>query len=190
MPNKYEREIEEILRNMDRTEPKPGLGNRIRAFNRPRPRRPRRLGTFGLTACEVFLLSGILVILFAAGLRYFFGTNQPTFGFLAEDALTGFIALLGFVLFVVGLVIGWRSGFSGGGITSTNWRSTTNYNNVTSRSDSGSASENKVVRMQTRRRRNPFSGIATQIRILRLKMRYQRIRDHDDSENSRQPRPR
>ena len=50
MPNKYEREIEEILRNMDRPEPKPGLGNRIRAFNRPRPRRPRHFGAFGLTA--------------------------------------------------------------------------------------------------------------------------------------------
>ncbi len=29
MPNKYEREIEEILRNMERTEPKPGLGQKL-----------------------------------------------------------------------------------------------------------------------------------------------------------------
>jgi hypothetical protein len=182
MPNKYEREIEEILRNMDRAEPKPGLGNRIRAFNRPRPRRPQRFGSFGLTACEVFLLAGILLILLGAGLRYFYGGNQPTFGILAGDALSGFVALLGFVLFVVGLVIGWRNGFTGGRIPSTNWRSTSNYTNVTSASN-GTSRESKVVRLQTHRNRNPFSAIATRIRILRLKMRYQRIRDHVDTES-------
>jgi hypothetical protein len=183
MPNKYEREIEEILRNMDRTEPKPGLGNRIRAFNRPRPRRPRGFGSFGLTACELFLLSGILLILLGAGLRYFYGANQPTFGILGDDALSGFIALFGFVLFVVGLVIGWRNGFSGSRLTSTNWRSTSNYTNVTSTGSNGSGSENKVVRLQTRRNRNPFSAIATRIRILRLKMRYRRLRDHDETQS-------
>jgi hypothetical protein len=29
MPNKYEREIEEILRNMERTEPKASLGKKL-----------------------------------------------------------------------------------------------------------------------------------------------------------------
>jgi hypothetical protein len=168
---------------MDRTEPKPGLGNRIRAFNRPRPRRPRRFGSFGLTACEVFLLSGILLILLGAGLQYFYGGDQPTFGILASDALSGFVALLGFVLFVVGLVIGWRNGFTGGRIPSTNWRNTSNYPNVTSASSNGTTSQSKVVRLQTRRNRNPFSAIATRIRIIRLKFRYQRIRDHVDTES-------
>lgn len=183
MPNKYEREIEEILRNMDRPEPKAGLGNRIRAFNRPRPRRPRHFGAFGLTPCEVFLLSGILLILIGAGFRYFYGVNQPTFGFLANDALTGIVALLGFLLFLVGLVIGWRSGFSGSRFPSTSWRSTTNYASAPPAGSNGSGTENKVVRIQTRRNRNPFSAIATQIRILRLKIRYQRIRDHVDTES-------
>ena len=190
MPNKYEREIEEILRNMDRPEPKPGLGNRIRAFNRPRPRRPRHFGAFGLTACEVFLLSGILLILFGAGLRDFYGANQPTFGFLAKDALTGIVASSVSCCFVVGLVIGWRSGFSGSRFPTTNWRSTTNYTSAPPATSNSSGTENKVVRIQTRRNRNPFSAIATQIRILRLKMRYQRIRDHVDTESSGQPRPR
>src|SRR5437879_13821173 len=37
MPNKYEREIEEILRNLERTEPKGGSGQRV---NRRAPRKP------------------------------------------------------------------------------------------------------------------------------------------------------
>jgi hypothetical protein len=183
MPNKYEREIEEILRNMDRPEPKAGLGNRIRAFNRPRPRRPRHFGAFGLTACEICLLAGILFILLGAGLRYFYGALQPTFGILANDAFSGLVALLGFALFVLGLVLGWRSGFSGSRFTATNWRGTSNYSGTNSAGSTASPTENKVVRIQTRRNRNPFSAIATQIRILRLKMRYQRIRDHVDTEN-------
>ena len=77
MPNKYEREIEEILRNMDRPEPKTGLGSRIRAFNRPRPRRARRAWDIGLSASEVFMLLGIAVIMLAAGLAYFWGDHQP-----------------------------------------------------------------------------------------------------------------
>jgi hypothetical protein len=184
MPNKYEREIEEILRNMDRPDPKPGLGNRIRAFNRPRPRRPRSLGVFGLTACEVCLLSGIILILCGAGLRYFYGTNQPTFGFLADDALSGWVALLGFALFVMGLIIGWRTGFSGGRIGSVSWRNPSGYTSTTSTSSNASSiSNNNVVRLQTRHNRNPFSALATRIRIIRLKMRYKRIRDHVDTED-------
>jgi len=176
MPNKYEREIEEILRNMDRPEPKQGLGNRIRAFNRPRPRRPRRVWEIGLSACELFLLSGILLILLGAGIKYFYGDNQP--GFFGNDSLSGWIALLGFALFVVGLIIGWRRGFSRGfnaGRASTpSWRGSDTTSSV--------AGDGKVVRLQTRRSRNPFTALVTQLRILRLKLRYQRIRDHSDSE--------
>jgi hypothetical protein len=36
--------------------------------------------------------------------------------------------------------------------------------------------------MSTRRRRNPFSDLITQFRILRLKMRYRRMRDREDME--------
>ena len=35
MPHKYQREIEEILRNLERTEPRQDLGERIRPFTRP-----------------------------------------------------------------------------------------------------------------------------------------------------------
>ena len=62
MPNKYQREIEEILRNMERTEPRQGLGDRIRAFNRPRPR-PRRELHWALNASETCILIGIALVL-------------------------------------------------------------------------------------------------------------------------------
>jgi hypothetical protein len=176
MPNKYEREIEEILRNMDRPEPKQGLGNRIRAFNRPRPRRPRRVWEIGLSACEVFLLSGIVLILLAAGIKYFYGGNQP--GFLGRDALSGWVALLGFALFVVGLIIGWRRGFSRG--FNSGRASTPSWRGSDTQKDLGG--DGKVVRLQTRHSRNPFTALTTQLRILRLKLRYQRIRDHIDGE--------
>ncbi|MGO8950809.1 MAG: hypothetical protein ACLQUY_24780, partial [Ktedonobacterales bacterium] len=81
MPNKYEREIEEILRNLDRPEPKTGLGSRIRAFNRPRPKRARRAWEIGLSASEVFLLVGIAVILLSAGLAFFYASHPLTFLF-------------------------------------------------------------------------------------------------------------
>jgi hypothetical protein len=176
MPNRYEREIEEILRNMDRPEPKQGLGSRIRAFDRPRPRRPRRVWEIGLSACEVFLLSGILLILLGAGIKYFYGDNQP--GFLGTDALSGLVGLLGFALFVVGLIIGWRRGFTrgfnSGRVSTPSWRGSDTQSNV--------SGDGKVVPLQTRRNRNPFTALMTQLRILRLKLRYQRIRDHIDSE--------
>ena len=42
MPNKYEREIEEILRNLDQSAPKPRLGQRLRRKTTPRPRSQQR----------------------------------------------------------------------------------------------------------------------------------------------------
>jgi hypothetical protein len=175
MPNKYEREIEEILRNLDRPEPKPGLGNRIRAFNRPRPRRPRRVWDVGLSISEVLLLAGIAVILLAAGLAYFYGPRQPTF--LGDIPLAGWLSIIGFALFVAGLAFGWRRGFNSGRVGTSSWRGT-NPTNFTSNNSSG---DGKVVQMHGRRSRNPLSAVATQIRILRLKMRYQRLRDREDS---------
>lgn len=173
MPNKYEREIEEILRNLDRPEPKPGLGSRIRAFNRPRPKRARRAWEFGLSASEMFLLAGILVILLAAGLAFFWYGRQPTF--LFDTPLVGWISLLGFALFVVGLVVGWRYGGSSGRASSIVRRSTTYTSSTTS-----TPADVNVVRLNSHRGHNPFSAVATQFRILRLKMRYQRLRDHEN----------
>jgi hypothetical protein len=175
MPNKYEREIEEILRNLDRPEPKPGLGNRIRAFNRPRPRRPRRVWEVGISLSEMLLLCGISVILLGAGLTYFFGPHLPMFP--GDVPVAAWISIVGFTLFVAGLVIGWRRGFNSGRVGTSSWRG----NNFTNSNGSNSAGDSKVVHLRARRNRNPLGALVTQVRILRLRMRYQRLRDHEDS---------
>jgi|GEM_PF-439961 hypothetical protein len=187
MPNKYEREIEEILKNMDRPEPGHSLGSRIRAFNRPRPRRPRRSWSFALNGSEICLMIGIALILVGAGMAFYFGSNPPTL--FGNGPIQAWIALAGFIFFVVGLVIGWRSYFrSGRAGTFTSWRGR-DYNSYSSSAASSSTSNtsstdtvDNVVRMSTRRRRNPFSDLITQFRILRLKMRYRRMRDREDME--------
>jgi hypothetical protein len=175
MPNKYQREIEEILRNLEGPEPKQGLGNRIRAFNRPRPRRPRRVWEVGVSLSEMLLFAGIAVILLGAGLTYFFGLHLPTF--LGDTPVAAWISIIGVALFVVGLVIGWRRGFNSGRAGTSSWRG----NNFTNSNGSNSVSDSKVVHLHARRSRNPLNALVTQIRILRLKMRYHRLRDHEDS---------
>src|SRR5437588_11592281 len=129
MPNKYEREIEEILRNMDRTETRPGLGSRIRSFNRPRPRpqRPRGTWNFFLNASELFMLLGIALILLAVGIAYYYGAKQPTF--FGDNPLSGWLGLVGFILFVVGLAFGWRRSFRGGRVGTSGWRGN-DFNNT------------------------------------------------------------
>lgn len=97
MPNRYWREIDEILRNMDRTEPRQGLSERIRAFNRPRVPKRRTIRT-PLKLTEVLALIGIALMLVGAGIA--FTTNHPSL-------LSGLVGLAGFVVFVLGLVQAW-----------------------------------------------------------------------------------
>ncbi|HLJ82142.1 MAG TPA: hypothetical protein VKT52_11685 [Ktedonobacterales bacterium] len=148
MPNRYEREIEEILRNMDRTEPRQGISDRIRAFNRPRQPKPRGIKT-PLSRIEIFILLGILLILIGAGIA--FTTGQ-------QSVLSGGVALGGFVLLVLGLAQSWFPRLFGARGAPV-WR-------------------DNVVDMRPPSR-NPFSIIATQFRILRLKLRYKRHRDRE-----------
>ncbi len=159
MPNKYEREIEEILRNMDHTETKTSIGNRIRSFNRPRPR-ARRSWPAPLNRTEILLLLGILLALAGAGLAYYFQSVYiPGTGF----SLSGIVALAGFACIVVALVLAWRDRFRGLKPTipaNRTWR--------------GASDESNIVEMTARR--GPFSGITTRVRLFRLKMRYRRTR--------------
>lgn len=147
MPNRYEREIEEILRNLDRTEPRQGLGERIRAFNRPRPAPRHTAPRLTLTRVETLLLIGIACALVAVGLTFY--NNTQTY-------VSGGFAVAGFVAIVLGLVIAWNERFRGAA------RPTWRGSNVTS--------------MTATRRRNPLSAIATRFRIFRLKLRYWRSR--------------
>jgi hypothetical protein len=151
MPNKYEREIEEILRNMDRADQGQSLSERIRAFNRParrtRPAGPRvRLRMKPATA---FLVLGIVFALVGAGLSYYFNHPDST----PLTYLIGAIGVLAFLSFVCGLFIGWSERF--GHAASPMWRG---------------------QRSSTPRRLHPMGAVVTQFRILRLKWRYWRTR--------------
>lgn len=102
MPNRYEREIEEILNRMEESEPRKGLGDRIRPFRR-RPARPARdLPSIHLPLLEMLLLIAIFLFLVAAGLAFYDGEPTP---------LSGWIGLAGLISFVVALVTGWRERF-------------------------------------------------------------------------------
>lgn len=156
MPNKYEREIEEILRNMERTEPpRQGLSDRIRAFNRPRPR-PQRGWRTPLNATEALFVLSIVLTFAAASLTYYLGQvvilRLPVVEVLTVN---GLLALGAFIALVAALFRGWRERFRLGSSTPA-WRG-------------------NVVDMHSRRR-NPFSAIMTQFRIFRLKFRYWRTR--------------
>jgi len=152
MPNKYQREIEEILRNMERTEPRQGLGDRIRAFNRPRPR-PRRDFHWALNTSETCILIGIALALLAAGIAYYL--QGDLFIPVLRLSLNGIIAVAAFAFILAGLIVAWRERF-GYGRRQPTWRG-------------------NVVDM-TPRRRGPFNSLTTQYRILRLKLRYWRTR--------------
>lgn len=81
MPDKYEREIEELLRNLKRTEPKAGVG-RVRRWAGARLGKP----TPQLTFSEWCLLIAIIAALSAGGWAYANGGG---------NLITGFIALIG-----------------------------------------------------------------------------------------------
>lgn len=161
MPHKYEREIEEILRNMDRTETRPSIGERIRAFNRPRRRSRVPWGGTSLTWTEILFLVGVFFALAAAGLTYYAGGRQVP---LLTDWLTvnGLLATIAFVCILVGLVLGWRDRFRG--LTPSlpanrTWR--------------GASTESNIVELRPARR-GPFGALVTRLRLIRLKLRYWR----------------
>ncbi len=155
MPNKYEREIEEILRNMDRTDQGQSLGERIRAFNRPSPRlrvaRPHIRLRLGVV--DSLLLVGVALALVGAGVSYYFGAPQGGLAAMVSGAV-GTVAL---VCFITGLIIGWRTRFRGYSMPM--WRG-------------------QVVDRPRRRSFNPFAPIITRFRIMRLKWRYLRHPGH------------
>ncbi|HET9109735.1 MAG TPA: hypothetical protein VFN78_02810 [Ktedonobacterales bacterium] len=101
MPNRYEREIEEILSRMEESEPRRGFGDRIRPMQRP-PSRARSLPSFRVPFADVLMLLSIILVLVASGLAYFEGS---------ATVVTGIIGAIALVLFVVALVVGWRDRF-------------------------------------------------------------------------------
>ena len=148
MPNKYEREIEEILRNMERTEPKPGLGQklggRIRRKSDSRTNvRQRSLPSLHFGVSEWCLAIAVCAALFAGGWAYAHGA----------DIFTGFIAVIGAVCLAVVIILPFMS-------RSRYPKQSAGYGNVTPI------------------RSNPLSSISTRWNLFLLKIRYRRRKDH------------
>jgi len=154
MPHKYQREIEEILRNMELGEPRRGAGERAQPFQRPATRARLRGPTmnFRLTRSESLLLTGMVLTLAGMCFAYYDGN--------VANPVSGLLGLAAFAAIVGGLAIGWAS--AARPTYPPAWRS------------SGTAGN--VVEMR-QRRRGPFGEIVTRLRILRLKMRYWRSRN-------------
>ena len=154
MPNsRYEREIEEILRNMERTEPKPSFRERMNMRRQartkhPEDRRPRQARpsvNLNLTTSEWCFAVGILLGLIAGGIAFAGGAN----------IVTGFLAVLAFLCIIMGIVTPWRE--SRRSYTSPSWR-------------------NEPTPIRQRSLPQPFRFLVTQWRIMRLKMRYRRFK--------------
>ena len=148
MPNKYEREIEEILRNMERTEPKPGLGQKLggrirrKSDSRSNVRKRSDLSLhFGVS--EWCLAIAVCAALFAGGWAYAHGA----------DIFTGGIAVIGAVCLAVVIILPFMS---------------------RSRYPKQSAGHGNVTPIRS----NRLSSISTRWNLFLLKIRYRRRKDH------------
>jgi hypothetical protein len=151
MPNKYEREIEEILRSLDSSAPKPRLSQRLRrrSAGRPSPRprgRQWSLSAFNFGLTEWCLLIAWVAALIAGGWAY---AQHSLDG--AGDLFTGSLALvsLGCLALVVIRAFMPQSPYPGN----------PRPGNV------------RPIR------RNPLSGLSTRWDLFLLKRRYQRRKD-------------
>jgi hypothetical protein len=97
MPNKYEREIEEILRNMEATETKSGSGQRARRKPNARKRpRGRGLSFPKFKATEWFIIIAVVAALISGG--YAYANNGIPTPFTGVVAIVGAICLVLVVL--------------------------------------------------------------------------------------------
>jgi len=149
MPNRYEREIEEILRNMEATETKPGLGQKFGERMRRKPvarSRPRRRGSPSLKfrSSEWFIFIAVVSALIAGGYAY---ANNGT-----ATVVTGLLAVVGIVCLILVVL----SPFL-----------------LRSRQSSQSFGYSNVTPLQ----RNPLSSLVTRWNLFLLKLRYRRKND-------------
>ncbi|MHB8597183.1 MAG: hypothetical protein ACYDER_10270 [Ktedonobacteraceae bacterium] len=94
MPNRYEREIEEILRNLETTEPRASRGQKFGGTRRKPPIRPRRqpVPSLNLRVTDWFLLIALVTISIAGGFAY---ANA------GANTITGIVALVGLVCLIL-----------------------------------------------------------------------------------------
>jgi len=150
MPNKYEREIEEILRNMERTEPKANLGQKFggrlrqKSDQRVNARRRGSLSfNFNLSTSAWLLIIAWVAALIAGG--YAFAADEP-------NLITGILAVVATISLIVIVLLPFLSRRYPA--------QSSRYGNVTPL------------------RRNPLSSLATRWNLFLLKLRYRRKRDH------------
>ena len=145
MPNRYEREIEEILRNLEQSDQsKPGLGQKFSERLRRRPSpvvRTRQRSSFSLrfTTVEWLLIIAVGAALLAGG--YAYANDTP-------DIFTGIVAAVGMAC----LILVALSHFLFGSRRQPSAR----------------------YGRRTPTRRGPFSTLKTQWNLLLLKLRYRR----------------
>jgi len=149
MPNRYEREIEEILRNLEQTGPKPGSGpNGGERFRRRTashsPKQSFRLSSLNFSTAEWLLLVTVIAALVAGGYEFIIG---------GSDILSGLLATIG----VVCLSLVTCSHF----LFQPRRAHSVRYGNVTI----------------THLHRNPLGMLRTQWNLMMLKMRYRRKDD-------------
>ncbi|MBO0793785.1 MAG: hypothetical protein J2P36_22930 [Ktedonobacteraceae bacterium] len=148
MPNKYEREINEILRNLEDAEPGQKLSERLRRKSRSRtPARQHRSISMNFSATEWLLIVAVTAALIAGGYAYIIRT---------QDLLSVALAIVSIIcLLLVAL-----SPFIFRPRQPSSVRYGT-YGNVT----------------VTPLRRNPFSNLKTRWNLFLLKIRYRRRSD-------------
>ncbi|GCF07989.1 hypothetical protein [Dictyobacter arantiisoli] len=145
MPNRYEREIEEILRNLDPIDPKVGKTQKFGAKFRRRPApnlrpQPARSASWNLSLSERLLLGAVICAMLAGGYAFLAGPN----------IITLIVALIGFI----GIVFVALSQF----VSLPQRTQSVRYGNVTI----------------TPLRRSPWSTIKTQWNLFWLKLKYRR----------------
>ncbi len=148
MPNRYEREIEEILRNLEHAEQtKPGLGQKFSERLRRRPSsvvrtRQRRSFSLRFTIVEWLLIIAVGAALLAGG--YAFANNETA------NVFTGIVAAVGTVCLILIALSHFLFGSRNG--RSVRYASTSS----------------------PRGRGGPFSALKTQWNLFLLKLRYRR----------------
>jgi hypothetical protein len=146
MPNKYEREIEEILRNLESAEPKPGLGQRVGQRLRRKPdsrRRARHRGfpSLNFKTSEWLIVVAVVAALISGGYAYA-NNGDPT-------VVTGVLTIIGAICLVLLVLLPFL-------LRSRQSTQSTRYSNVTPL------------------HRNPLSSLATRWNLFMLKLRYRR----------------
>lgn len=146
MPNRYEREIEEILRNLEQAEPRPGgqkFAERLRRKPGARVRQPRF--SLHLSLQERLLLTALIAAFIAGGYAYL-TQHSDLFSLVLS-----FVAFVCIILLVCSYYL-----------FQPRRAQSTRYRNV------------PPTMIITPLRRNPLSALKTQWNLFKLRIRYRR----------------